>query len=407
MTSQLWKSTSLSVLAILIGVAGVIAGQFLLLLLGVFLIMLLVTTEWMTTRTLRFIGVDHSVTQRIIEIGETVTAEMVVENRMPWPISQVSWENSLPQAVSVKGPGRVVLNSPTHRQILSGRLHVGANERVRVQYQLTGNARGRWMIGPASLWFGDIFGFTRLYRDMPEQMYLTVWPKRYPIDKKFVTRTILEGPVRGRPWDYPEPYKIKGIRPYVLGDPVRQVHPYASLRSGTLMVKELERVQDRHIEVVLHPLTNQEHWMGINVDLLEEVISLAASVVEAAMLEGIDVGLTMSGSLPGYPYGYSHRPGHSATVLSEYLTALSWLQPSGTVRQLIVQRMGDLMRRLTPSSVVVLVLARWEEAIEPILAELRRRNIRVMIITNGELGDAAKSAYPDLLTWREGRLLHA
>jgi uncharacterized protein (DUF58 family) len=263
------------------------------------------------------------------------------------------------------------------------------------------------MIGPASLWFGDIFGFTRLYRDMPEQMYLTVWPKRYPIDKKFVTRTILEGPVRGRPWDYPEPYKIKGIRPYVLGDPVRQVHPYASLRSGTLMVKELERVQDRHIEVVLHPLTNQEHWMGINVDLLEEVISLAASVVEAAMLEGIDVGLTMSGSLPGYPYGYSHRPGHSATVLSEYLTALSWLQPSGTVRQLIVQRMGDLMRRLTPSSVVVLVLARWEEAIEPILAELRRRNIRVMIITNGELGDAAKSAYPDLLTWREGRLLHA
>lgn len=407
MTSQLWKSTSLSVLAILIGVAGVIVGQFLLVLLGVFLIMLLATTEWMTSRTLSFIGVDHSVTERVIEMGETVTAEMVVENRMPWPISQVSWENSLPQAVSVKGPGRLVLNSPTHRQILSGRLHVGANERVRVQYQLTGNARGRWMIGPASLWFGDIFGFTRLYRDMPEQMYLTVWPKRYPIDKKFVTRTILEGTTRGRPWDYPEPYKIKGIRPYVLGDPVRQVHPYASLRTGTLMVKELEKVQDRHIEVVLHPLTNQEHWMGINVDLLEGVISLAASVVEAAIIEGIDVGLTMSGSLPGYPYGYSHRPSHSGVVLSEYLTALSWLQPSGAIRQLIVERMGDLMRRLTPSSVVVLVLARWEEAIEPLLADLRRRGIRVMILTNGELGERAKSAYPDVLTWREGRLLHA
>lgn len=407
MTSQLWKSTGLSVVAILIFLAGIIAGNFLLVLLGVFLIVLLATVEWMTARTLAFIGVDHSVGHRVIEIGETVMAEMVVENRMPWPISHVSWENSLPQAVSVKGPGRVVLNAPTHRQILSGDLHIGANERIRVQYQLTGNARGRWMIGPAALWFGDIFGFTRLYRDMPEQMYLTVWPKRYPMEKKFVTRTLLEGSLKGRPWDYPEPYKVKGVRPYVVGDPVRQIHPYASARTGTLMLKELDTVQDRHIEVVLHPLTNQEHWMGIDVDLLEGVISLAASVVEAAMVEGIDVGLTMSGSLPGYPYGYSHRPSHSRETLAEYLTALSWLQPSGAIRQLIVQRMGDLMRRLTPSSVVVLVIARWEEAIEPILAQLRRRGIRVMIMTNGELGDAAKTAYPDLLTWREGQGRHA
>ncbi len=407
MTSQLWKSTGLSVLAILICLTGIIVGKFLLVLLGIFLIVLLATVEWMTGRTLTFIGVDHSVAHRIIEIGETVTAEMVVENRMPWPITKVSWENSLPQAVTVKGPGRVVLNAPTHRQILSGSLHVGANERVRVQYQLTGHARGRWMIGPAALWFGDVFGFTRLYRDMPEQMYLTVWPKRYPIAKKFVTRTLLEGPLRGLPWDYPEPYKVKGIRPYVPGDPVRQIHPYASARAGGLMVKELETVQDRHIEVVLHPLTNQEHWMGIDTALLEGVISLAASVIEAAMRAGIDVGLTMSASLSGYPYGYSHRPSHSQESLSEYLTALSWLQPSGAIHQLIVARMGDLMRRLTPQSVVVLILARWDDALDPILAQLRYRGTRVVIMTNGDLGDAVKTAYPDLLTWREGRLLHA
>ena len=41
MTSQLWKSTGLSVLAILIFLAGIIVGDFLLVLLGIFLIVLL------------------------------------------------------------------------------------------------------------------------------------------------------------------------------------------------------------------------------------------------------------------------------------------------------------------------------------------------------------------------------
>ncbi|MHB1954761.1 MAG: DUF58 domain-containing protein [Sulfobacillus sp.] len=407
MIAQLWRNTGLIVAAFVIVLTGIFFGRPVILLIGVFLLVLTGFAEWMAGQTLTNIGLEHQVSHRVMEIGQTVVAEMVFENRMPWPIAHVSWENSLPQAVDVHGPGKLVDNAPAHRQVLSGQLHVGANERVRVQYRLTGRARGRWMVGPAAVWFSDTFGFTRLYRDMPDQIYITVWPKRYPIAAQFVSRNLLEGTIRGRPWDVPEPYRIAGTRPYVLGDPVRHIHPYASARSGQLMVKQLETVQNRHLEVIVHPLTHREHWMGIDVDVLEDLLSLAASVVESTLLTGIEVGLTLSGSLPGYPYGYTARPRRGQNVLAEYLTALSWLQPSGAIHQILVDRMAEMSWRVNSASVVVLVLALWEPAMAPILAVWRRRGTRVVIVTNGDLDQESLALSYPIYRWREGRLAHA
>ncbi len=406
MITQLWRNSGLVVLATVIALAAILFHRPLMLVVAFFLLVITGIAEWMAGRTLTDIALDHQVSQRIIEIGQTVFAEIVFENRMPWPIAHVSWENSLPEAVDVRGPGKVVANAPAHRQVISGQVHVGARQRVRVQYLLTGRARGRWMLGPASIWFSDAFGFTRLYRDMPERIYITVWPKRFALNRQFVTHQLMEGEIRGKIWDIPDPYRIVGIRPYVVGDPVRRLHPYASARSGRLMVKELQTVQDRRIELVVHPMTHAEHWMGIDVDRLEDLISLAASVVEASVTAGIEVGLTMSGSLPGYPYGYCHQPATGQPVLAEYLTALSWLQPSGAIHQLLADRMTEMSRRVTTASVVILVCARWEPTVEPLLRSWRARGIRIVVITNGDLEARADQFAADIFHWREGRLAH-
>ena len=173
-----------------------------------------------------------------------------------------------------------------------------------------------------------------------------------------------------------------------------------------LMVKELQTVQDRRIELVVHPVTNAEHWMGIDVDRLEELISLAASVVEAGITAGVEVGLTMSGSLPGSPYGYCHQPATGQPVLAEYLTALSWLQPSGAARQLLADRMAEISRRVTTASVVILVCALWEPAVEPLFRSWRARGISLVVITNGDLDARADQFAADIFHWREGKLGH-
>ncbi len=370
-------------LAFLVSVVGLVTDHVTVLLVGLFFLGLTILATQLARHTLQNMTVTSHIVQSYTELGQPVSAEMVIQNPLPWPILDVQWKIDLPQALTPRGVGTALLKPGGARQTLTGTIWVASRQRVRIQYQLTGQSRGRWHIGPGSLVFRDPLSWNELVREDPTGHELTVWPRRVPLPGTFWSASQLLGPQKGQPWDSPDPLRVVGVRPYQPGDSVRHIAPYASARLQELMVKQLEPVTERTVEIFLHPKTTEAHWHGVDVELLEDTISAAASVAEAAVVEDLKVGLSSTGAVPGHIRGFTlaprdrHDPG-------DLLTALAWLQPSGTMDDDLVHVLARIDKRLNPGTVLVVVSPYWPDQLTERLEVKVRRGLRVLFLTSGD-----------------------
>ena len=357
-----WRQETIPILGMVLAWVGLFSGHLTILIAGLFFWGLAFLSSYLARRTLESISVSTWLGEQYAEIGETVPTEMVVQNPAPWPILDMQWKVELPQAVDPHGPGTILLTPGSARQTLAGTVWAAGRQRVRVQYGLIGHERGRWNIGPASLTFRDPLSWNELVREERRQYHLTIWPRRYGLPSAFWSQNPESGTIRGNPWDPPDPFRIIGTRPYHPGDPVRQIAPHACARMGRLMIKQLEPMSDRSVEVLLHPKTTEAHWQGIDRDLLEETISVAATVVEASVNRGSVTGLSSTGAISGHIRGYTlaaERRAHAG----ELLTALAWTQPSGTMDDDLPHVLSRLERRLADRATLVFVSPYWPQTL--------------------------------------------
>lgn len=397
-----WRNESVALVGFLVALAGLFSAHLAILVAGLFLLGLSVLAQQLAQRTLKGLTVTTRLAERFAEIDEVVATEMIVKNPLPWPVLDVQWKMDLPQQLIPSGTGTRLAQAGGVRQTLSGRLWVGGRQRVRIQLQLTGQARGRWNVGPGSLVFKDPLSWNELIREDDSLYHLTVWPRRFSLPQTFWASNPLMGPVKGKPWNPPDPLRVTGVRRYQPGDPVRQVAPYASARMAQLMVKQLEPVQDRAVAVLLHPKTTAVHWHGINRALLEDAISLAATVVESSIQAGFATGLSSSGSLPGHIRGFSF-PSLMRQDAGELLTALAWTQPNGTMDDDLPHVLARLQRQLLPGTVLVVVSPYWHESLTQSLEPPVRRGLRVIFLTLGSHEVAVPAWVRERWRYNDGR----
>lgn len=401
-----WRQEVIPTLGILLALAGLLSSRVSVLAVGLFFWGLAFLSSFLAHRTLKELTVISRMGEREAEIGESVAAEMVVQNPLPWPILDVQWKIDLPHNVDPTGPGTSLLAPGGSRQTLTGTLWVGSLQRVRIQYSLVGQERGRWNIGPGSLTFRDPLSWNELIREDGELSHLTVWPRRYPIPPNFWSENPEAGSLRGHPWDPPDPLRVVGIHPYQPGDPVRHIAPYASARMARLMVKQLEPISERSVEILLHPKTTDMHWHGIDRDLLEDTISLAASISEASVHAGLVTGLSGTGAISGHIRGFM-LPAERHENPRELLTALAWVQPSGTMDDDLPHVLARIERRFKRGTTLVVVSPYWSSSLTERLAWRAQRGLKIIFVTLGDV-DQAVPAWVST-TWRfdEGEWHHA
>lgn len=401
-----WRQETIPVLGIFVALVGLFAARISILALGLFLWGLAYLSSYLARRTLSSISVQTRLSEQHGEIGEAIASEIVVQNPLPWPILDVQWKIDLPQNIDTEGPGTALLAPGGTRQTLTGSLWVGSRQRVRIQYQLTGYTRGRWNIGPGSLTFRDPLSWNELIREDPNVSYLTVWPRRLPLPQHFWSQNPEPGAMRGNPWDPPDPLQVIGIRPYLPGDSIRRIAPYASARMAQLMVKQLDPTAERTVEVLLHPKTTDAHWHGIDRQLLEDTVSLAASVVESAVAHHLVTGLSGTGSIPGHVRGFT-LGSERRSEATELLTALAWVQPSGTMDDDLAHVLARLNRRLTRTTTLVIVSPYWSDSFSEALAIKVRRGLSVIMLTLGDVGPSIPSWVQTIWRYTEGEWQHA
>jgi uncharacterized protein (DUF58 family) len=296
--------TALAAVAFVL-VLGMVAGAGLWMMAAITVAMVIaagaiVSTQW----SVHVVAVreDLPADGRDIEvvIGSRVPICVAVTNNGRLPIAWMLAEDLLPRSASEESMEhedaaaqmRLIPITVDGARLAVMTLWPGETKYLR--YSVHCRRRGYFQIGPTVLETGDPVGMFRRYRLGTQPMFITVLPCIELISTYEIGSRRPIGEIRIRANVMPDPTRLRGIRQWQSGDPMRSVHWAATARTGTLHTKiyEPSSVIGATIVVDLHVSTNPDRHEPLRTDL---TITAAASIAAALHDAGEPFGLATNG----------------------------------------------------------------------------------------------------------------
>lgn len=297
--------------------------------------------------------------------GERLGVEVELVNDKLLPLAWLHVCDTVPTALPLEG---AAVRSAGWRSEMQLVLAMLPYQRVRRRLTIVCCERGVHRFGPASLRSGSPLGTHEQSVEVRSECALLVYPKVVPLTATPLTSHVPLGDRRVRRSIALDPTRVLGVRPYVTGDPVRDVDWRATARNGDLLVRVHEPASTPSVSVFVDLLPPTGIGRRAGSEATELVVSVAASVVSQLLSEGVPTGLFTSGSARGAPVAVppSRDPGARVQML-ELLARVTPVGGVGVAEALLrsPQRMG----------VSVLVIAADFRAPTCVaLADVRRRS---------------------------------
>jgi uncharacterized protein (DUF58 family) len=293
-----------------------------LVLTGIFIIVFRYGAHWYSQRALR--GVEYSrdfSLRRIFPHEETVmTVQVANHKRLPlsWLAAVDHWSDELPLFTSDE---RALPNRPADLVTLLFSLR--GNEQVGRSYRVRPEHRGIYPFGPAALSAGDPFGLFTTRANVRRRDWLIVYPRLVPLEDLELPYQAPFGDVSARHSIFQDPVRTVGVRDYRPSDSFRHVDWKASARRQNLQVRVFEPTTAYTMILVLNVATFARHWEGTRPEVLERLVSAAASIASYAVDHRWLVGLTANGAMLGADQPIRVPPGRGPDQLSFVLEALA------------------------------------------------------------------------------------
>ncbi|MFG0262678.1 MAG: DUF58 domain-containing protein [Novipirellula sp. JB048] len=225
-------------------------------------------------------------------IGARIEVEVTVTNHSRLPVVWVLVEDLLPapaiQQAAVSTSALTIEGDRIEVMMLWG----GQSKSLR--YRVRCRRRGYFQLGPTVLETGDLMGMYRRYRVGTDPQYVTVLPDVVPLSGYEIGSRRPIGEIRMRENVMDDPTRLRGIRHWQAGDPLRRVHWAATARTGTLHSKiyEPSALAGATLVLDLHVSTNPSEHEPVRGDL---AITAAASIAHALHDAGEPFGLASNG----------------------------------------------------------------------------------------------------------------
>lgn len=213
-------------------------------------------------------------------LGEQMDVVTTLERSAGLPVGILRFEESVPRALGERP--RFAIHT------LSG------SWRRTVRYTLTGNARGRYEVGPMLVRACDPFGTARADHRFTSASQVMVTPKVFPLEAVGSA----SGPTRSGEAT-PEQLGSQGqddvlIREYRQGDDLRRVHWRSTAHLGEIMVRREEQSWDPAVSVLLDSRGGRHSGVGAD-SSFEWAVSAAASICTHMLDSGYRVRLADAG----------------------------------------------------------------------------------------------------------------
>ena len=313
--------------------------------------------------------------------GDEVILTITVVNRKPLPLPWVAIEEEL-------SDGLRVLDRPTSPSGTTGRQELRittglrAYERVTWRIRLVCPSRGLHPIGPGTLRSGDLFGFFTNRRPLPVGASLLVYPRVVDLPDLALPSREPIGEIRASRVLLADPSRVVGVRDYRTDDPFRSIHWKATARQGQLQVRVPEPTTALRIGIFLNLDTFDHYWEGLDLDLSEQAIIVAASLAAWADRARYAVGIYANGLVAGSDQALRLPPGRGTGHLPRLLEGLAKVSPYSTLP--FARVLASEAPRFPYAATIAVITARMPETLAGLLLQFLRAGHRVVLIPLGD-----------------------
>jgi uncharacterized protein (DUF58 family) len=200
---------------------------------------------------------------------------------------------------------------------------LGGFERAGWDMALPCRQRGFFTLGPARIRSGDLFGLFEREWTSPRTEHLIVYPRVQSMQEWGLPPKNPLGDARSRLRLFDDPTRPRGVRDYHPEDAPKHIHWRATARRGELQVKVYDPTISYEWVLFVNVATFREAWQGVNPELLERLISLAASIAYYGAEHKYAVGLVANGSWPESDQRLKIMPSRDPDQLRHILEALA------------------------------------------------------------------------------------
>lgn len=299
--------------------------------------------------------------------GEATELRVRITNRKPMPLVWLETEDRLPPGLALDTEA-----------IPQGSLNIKASllwyQRISWSYHLKAVKRGYYLLGPAQLSSGDIFGLYPRSLAEPKREEIIVYPRVYPLAGLGLPVARLWGDMRARTL-FQDATRFMGLRDYRPEDSLRHVHWKASARRGELQVKTFESTAT--LEALL--LVDIESLSKIGEEEFELALSDVASVASHLFHLDYGIGLLTNTATADRGEPVAILPSSNKDQLTRILEALAKTTrtPKGGLEELMEWE----LRKPAPGTTLVLAAAEPSPRLISCLERYRRLGYRSAMLS--------------------------
>ncbi len=325
--------------------------------------------------------------------GEQVEVQLLTENHKWLPVMWLQIEDEWPTDFAPEDRNLLAASSGPTIGYLVNVYSLRWHERVRRRYLLHARKRGVFLAGPAHLLSGDPLGLFEDNKSIGQPSRLIVYPEVKPLEALGLDAKNPFGSVRAQQRLFEDTSKIMGVRDYRSDDSFRHIHWKATARTGDLQVRQYEPSRSQSLVLCLNIATFAKHIRGVWPEMVEYVISVAASLASWAVEQQYAVGLVANATLAQTDRPLRTQPGRSRDQLANLLEAMAGISYFITTDydRFILEE----SHRLPWGATLIAVTGIIDEPMLASLLRLRQSGRRIVLVM---LGKAPPPDLPGILT---------
>ncbi len=251
-------------------------------------------------------------------------------------------------------------------------------QQIRRTHKVKFLRRGVYNLGNATLTAGDPLGPFYAHREQTLDARVVVFPRLLEDRQLPQINSLFLGEPTPVQQLMRDPFMVRGIRPYVPGDPVRDIHWPATARTGQAQVRIHDHTTRTRLLVVVNgQCENLQFYKDVPPKLLpvvEHSISMAATLCVNALQQGLAAGFATNMPQEDSQETTTVLPLEGPSHIDEILTDFARL------RTTVVEKFPIFLQTLERySGLDMLVLSYYDsESIQQCLAQLRQCGNRVV-----------------------------
>lgn len=254
------------------------------------------------------LSAELSFGQDFLYAGEQTFLMEKIENakRMPVPVLEAAFQ--IKKEIQFLDLENTAVSDFTYKRDV---FSVLGNQRITRKLPIECKKRGYYQIEKVDFTTYSLFHTWLYTTEQPEKKSLYVYAKRTDVSELVFSCEKILGARQCARRLYEDPFAFRGIREYTITDPMKTMNWKASAKAGELMVNTFDSTLTERVMIYLNVA---DEGIIKHENLIDEGISVAASLAQKLIGKGMEVGIALNAAGEKFCISPAGGRGHLTSI---------------------------------------------------------------------------------------------